>query len=70
MSGLYTPVENMPGWAQMLSNFSPLKYMIQVLRMIFLKGSNFVDLLPQFYSLLAFAIFFNGWAIYSYKKSS
>lgn len=70
MSGLYTPVENMPGWAQMLSNFSPLKYMIQVLRMIFLKGSNFIDLLPQFYSLLAFALFFNGWAIYSYKKSS
>ena len=28
MSGLYTPIENMPGWAQMISNFSPLKYMI------------------------------------------
>lgn len=70
MSGLYTPVENMPEWAQMLSNFSPLKYIIQVLRMVFLKGSGFYDLLPQFFSLLAFAIFFNGWAIYSYKKSS
>lgn len=70
MSGLYTPIENMPEWAQMLSNFSPLKYIIQVLRMVFLKGSNFMDMLPQFYSLLAFAIFFNSWAIYSYRKSS
>ena len=70
MSGLYTPVENMPQWAQMLSNFSPLKYMIQVLRMVFLKGSNFFDMLPQFYALFGFALFFNSWAIYSYRKSS
>ncbi len=70
MSGLYTPVENMPGWAQMISNFSPLKYMIQVLRMVFLKGSNFYELMPQFFALLSFAIFFNGWAVLSYSKSS
>jgi ABC-2 type transport system permease protein len=70
MSGLYTPVENMPAWAQTLSNFSALKYMIQVLRMVFLKGSTFRDLLPQFYALMAFAVFFNTWAIYSYRKRS
>jgi ABC-2 type transport system permease protein len=70
MSGLYTPIENMPAWAQMLSNFSPLKYMIQVLRMVFLKGSSFKDLLPQFYALMTFAVFFNSWAIWSYRKSS
>jgi ABC-2 type transport system permease protein len=70
MSGLYTPVENMPEWAKMLSNFSPLKYMIQVLRMVFLKGSGFNDLVHQFYALLAFALFFNGWAILSYRKTT
>lgn len=70
MSGLYTPIENMPGWAQMLSNFSPLKYIIQVLRMVFLKGSSFNELIPQFIALTGFAIFFNGWAILSYRKSS
>ena len=70
MSGLYTPVENMPAWAQMISNFSPLKYLIQVLRMVFLKGSRFMDLIPQFISLSVFAIFFNVWAIISYHKSS
>jgi ABC-2 type transport system permease protein len=70
MSGLYTPVENMPGWAQWISHFSPLKYIIQVLRNVYLKGSTFFDLLPQLYALLGFAVFFNGWAILSYRKSS
>lgn len=70
MSGLYTPVENMPNWAQFLSNFSPLKYIIQVLRMVYLKGSSFSELLPQFIALTSFALFFNGWAVLSYRKSS
>ena len=70
MSGLYTPVENMPDWAQMLSTFSPLKYMIQVLRMVYLKGSGFSELLPQFIALGTFAVFFNSWAVLSYRKSS
>lgn len=70
MSGLYTPVENMPNWAQFLSNFSPLKYIIQVLRMVYLKGSSFFELMPQFIALTSFALFFNGWAVLSYRKSS
>ena len=70
MSGLYTPVENMPGWAQMISNFSPLKYIIEVLRRVYLKGSSFSDLIPQFMALCAFALFFNGWAVLSYRKNS
>lgn len=70
MSGLYTPVENMPDWAQWLSYASPLKYVIQVLRMVYLKGSTFADLFPQFLFLGAFAIFFNSWAVLSYQKTS
>ncbi len=70
MSGLYTPVDNMPQWAQIISSFSPLKYMIQVLRLVYLKGSGFSELLTQFFALSVFAIFFNGWAVISYRKSS
>lgn len=69
MSGLYTPVENMPPWAQMISNFSPLKYIIQVLRLVYLKGSSFMDLTKQFYALLSFALLFYTWAIFSYRKT-
>lgn len=70
MSGLYTPVENMPNWAQFISHFSPLKYIIQVLRMVYLKGSGFKDLIPQLIALCSFALFFNGWAVLSYRKNS
>lgn len=70
MSGLYTPVANMPGWAQNLSIISPLKYIIVVLRQVYLKGSTFSELLTPFWMLTAFAIFFNGWAVLSYRKKS
>jgi len=70
MSGLYTPVANMPQWAQNLSIISPLKYIIVVLRQVYLKGSTFTELLTPFWMLSAFAIFFNGWAVLSYRKKS
>jgi ABC-2 type transport system permease protein len=69
MSGLFTPVANMPAWAQVLSYFSPLKYIIEVFRMIYLKGSGFFDLIPQFLALCGFAVFFNAWAVLSYRKT-
>ena len=70
MSGLYTPVANMPQWAQNLSIISPLKYIIIVLRQVYLKGSTLSELMTPFWMLTGFAIFFNGWAVLSYRKKS
>lgn len=70
MSGLFTPINSMPGWAQDITLFNPMKYFIQVMRMIYLKGSGFSDLLTQFFALLAFAVVLNGWAVLSYRKNS
>jgi ABC-2 type transport system permease protein len=69
LSGLYTPVENMPQWAQMISNISPLKYLMQVFRLVYLKGSSFNDLHRQFFALISFATIFYSWAILSYRKT-
>ena len=69
LSGLYTPVSSMPEWTQTFSRFSPLRYMVEALRFIFLKGSNFFDLKWHFAALCGFALFFNGWAVLSYRKS-
>jgi ABC-2 type transport system permease protein len=60
----------MPGWAQSLSDFSPLKYIIQVLRMVYLKGSGVKELIPQLVALGIFAVVFNGWAVLSYRKTN
>ncbi|MGB0837326.1 MAG: ABC transporter permease [Flavobacteriaceae bacterium] len=70
MSGLYTPVENMPQWAQYLSDISPLKYMMSSMRGIYLKGSSLMDLKSEFISLVIIALFFNIWAVLSYQKKT
>ena len=70
LSGLYTPVSSMPEWTQTVSRISPLRYMVEALRFIFLKGSGFSDLIWHFAALCGFAVFFNSWAVLSYRKSS
>lgn len=69
MSGLFTPVENMPDWAQLLSHISPLKYIMQVFRLVYLKGSSLNELQKPFFALLTFATVFYVWAILSYRKT-
>lgn len=69
MSGLFTPVESMPRWAQIITIFNPMKYFIEIMRMVYLKGSGLGELTRQIFALLGFALLFNSWAVYSYKKS-
>ena len=70
MSGLFTPVNSMPGWAQTITVFNPLKYFMQVMRLVYLKGSTYSEMIPQFLALCAFGVVFNTWAVLSYRKSS
>lgn len=70
MSGLFTPISSMPDWAQKVTIFNPLKYYIQVMRMVYLKGSGITDLYPQIIALLCFAVVFNTWAVLNYKKTN
>lgn len=70
MSGLLTPIRSMPVWAQWLSMLDPMRHIIEALRLIYVKGSTFTELLPQFYILIGFATFTSTWAIMSYRKNS
>lgn len=70
MSGLFTPISSMPEWAQIITRLNPLRYFMEVMRMVYLKGSGFFDLLPQFGVLLFFAVVFNSWAVISYRKNN
>ena len=70
MSGLFTPIESMPVWAQYITEFNPIKYFVEVMRMVMLKGSTFTDIIPQFTKTLAYAIIMNGLAVISYKKTT
>lgn len=70
MSGLFTPISSMPEWAQLITMVNPLTYFIDVMRSVYLKGSGLPELKTQMLALLGFALVFNLWAIYSYRKSS
>ena len=70
MSGLFTPIESMPPWAQFLTDFNPIKYYVEVMRMVMPKGSSFIDILPQLIKTTIYAIVMNAMAVLSYKKTS
>jgi ABC-2 type transport system permease protein len=69
LSGLFTPISSMPRWAQIITAANPLKYFMEVMRSVYLKGSSITELLPQFFALCGFAVVFNTWAVLSYRKS-
>ena len=68
MSGLFTPVENMPGWAQNLNIINPIAYFIRIMRMIMLKGSDFQDILAPFATISVYAVTMLSLAVWRYKK--
>jgi ABC-2 type transport system permease protein len=70
MGGLFTPIDSMPGWAKVIARFNPLSYMIDVMRMVILKGSGWKDILPQLWKIALFALVLNTWAILNYRKTA
>jgi ABC-2 type transport system permease protein len=68
MSGLFTSLDSMPDWAKTIAQFNPVTYFIQVMRMVVLKGSGFVDVKQHFLAVGTMAILFNSWAVWNYRK--
>jgi ABC-2 type transport system permease protein len=70
MSGLFTPIESMPEWAQNITLFNPIRYFVEIIRMVMLKGATFSDISFQFFIIFMYAFILNGLAVWSYKKVS
>jgi len=68
MSGLFTSIDSMPAWAQMLDRLNPVMYFIKIMRMVLLKGSTFTDIKQYFLSLVVYAICIVSLAIWRYRK--
>ena len=68
MSGLFTPIESMPDWAQKITEFNPIRYFVEVMRMVMLKGAHITDIYPQIIKISIYAISINVLAVISYKK--
>lgn len=70
LSGLFTPVDSIPQWARVINWFNPVKYFVEVMRMVMLKGSGFSDLYRHFLVMAGFAVVYNLLAVRSYRKTT
>ena len=70
MSGLFTPIDSMPVWAQKLTLANPIAYFIEIMRRVLLKGAGIEAVKGQFLFLIAFAAGMLGLAVKRYRKVS
>ncbi len=70
MSGLFTPTDTMPAWAQKANIINPFYYFMRVIRMVLLKGSGIKDISNEFISMSIYAIGIMSLAIWRYRKRS
>lgn len=68
MSGFFYPVDNMPAWARELTRINPLRYMMNIVRGVFLKGSGFADLKGDLAMLLALGLAVFSAAVFRFRK--
>ena len=70
MSGLFTPIESMPQWAQYLDYLNPVAYFIRVMRLVLLKGSGLAAVIDQFILLGTWGTIIFSLAVLRYKKTT
>lgn len=69
MSGIFTPLESMPTWAQKIDLVNPMVYIMRINRMIMLKGSTLHDIRVELLALTAIAIVTTTLAVNRYRKT-
>jgi ABC-2 type transport system permease protein len=70
MSGIFTPYESMPMWAQDFNLINPVAYLMRINRMVMLKGSTIIDIGRELISLGVIAIAFTTLAVRRYRKTA
>lgn len=66
-SGFVFPIENMPAAIQYISYLIPLRYFLEIVRGIFLKGSDFAVLWPQALALVALGALVFGLSVARFR---
>ena len=70
MSGVFTPLESMPVWAQKIDAINPVAYLMRINRMVMLKGSTIHDISHDLYALIMIAIASTALAVNRYRKTT
>jgi ABC-2 type transport system permease protein len=56
LSGFATPIANMPYWMQELTLLNPMRYLLIILRGVFLQGASFELLMNQFWPMAVLGV--------------
>ena len=70
MSGVFTAVDSMPGWAQAIVSTFPPSHFIRIMRAVVLKGSGFADIKYEIAWMVGIGIVLNTWAVLNYRKTA
>jgi ABC-2 type transport system permease protein len=70
MSGAFTAVDSMPGWAQAIVQTFPPSHFIRITRMVILKGSGLSDITYDLGAMFVIGVVLNTWAVLNYRKTA
>lgn len=68
LSGLFTPTDSMPEWARAINTINPVAYLVQIIRLVVLKGSSIIDIMRPLVAIIIFGIVVNLMVMWRYKK--
>lgn len=70
MSGIFTPVSGMPGWAQWIAEASPITHFVRLVREVLLKGAGLADVAGEIAILAGTGVVVLTLAVRQYRKRS
>jgi len=68
MSGLFTPIDSMPRWVQVVAEFNPVRHFVGISRAVLVKGATLRDIQRPFSILAVFAAAVFTLAVRQYSK--
>jgi len=68
MSGLFTPIDSMAPWVQVVSQVNPVRHFVTISRAILMKGAGPAEIVQPLLILVALAIAFLTFAVRQYQK--
>jgi len=70
MSGLFTPIDSMAPWVQVVSQANPVRHFVTISRAVLVKGAGLTDVARPLLILVAFAVVTLTLAVRQYSKRS
>ncbi len=69
MSGLFTPIDSMPNWAQWLAELNPVKHFVVIMRAVLVRGADLAGIATPLGALGALGLLVLTAAVRQYSKT-